>query len=114
MRAAAMQQLQATEAEIQRSIIQYLTMKNWYVLRLNSGMQVITQPGQARRAIHSTAAGTPDLLALRHDHAPLFIEVKRPGKKATPVQQVMMGVLIDHGATCMVATSVEDVQDEGI
>jgi len=112
MRAAAMQQLQATEAEIQRSIMDYLTMKGWYVLRLNSGMQVINQPGQARRVMHAAAAGTPDLLALRHDHAPLFIEVKRPGKKPTPVQQAMMGTLIDHGATCLVATSVDDVQDE--
>ena len=40
------------------------------------------------------------------------IEVKIPGKKASRAQAYRLGKLRGAGALCIVATSVEDVQDE--
>jgi len=110
MRAAAMQQLQATEAQIQQSIIQYLTLKGWHVLRQNAGALLNPQG----RPVRMGEPGTPDLLAIKDGQPPLFVEVKRPGKRPTPIQAAMAARLTAHGARCLVATSVEDVQDEGI
>jgi len=40
------------------------------------------------------------------------VEVKIPGKKARRAQAYRLGKLRKAGALCIVATSVEDVQDE--
>ncbi len=73
-----------TEAQIQKSILQYLTLKGIIHFRLNSGA-IKTQSGGFVR-MHQ--AGTPDILALpqrwnsdKWDATPVFIEVKRPGGK---------------------------------
>ncbi len=76
--------------------------------------------------IRMTKAGTPDIMAfkmvsvttmIRPEHQltveslrPLFIEVKRPGKKPTPLQQMKMEELESFGARCLVAHSVEEVE----
>jgi len=102
------------ERDIQSAIIQYLKLKKYYVFRMNSGTQVIEQPATARRVIRSAPAGTPDLLALRDGMAPLFVEVKRPGNKPTPIQREMMAILEGYGAHCVVATSVDDLREQGV
>lgn len=102
------------EHEIQNSIIDYLRMRQWYVLRLNAGAAVIEQPNGSRRVIRGVPAGVPDLLALKQGERALFIEVKRPGRKPTDRQYEAMHELVSHGASCLVATSVEDVRRAGV
>ena len=111
-----MKSLQPTEKEIQDNIIEYLRRKKWYVQRLNSGVYRLE-----KSLVRGVAAGTPDVMAFKrwgygdnaHVHL-LFVEVKRPGKKATPLQLSKMSELARYGAKCLVATCIEDLQKEGI
>lgn len=106
----------ATEHQIQTQIINYLRIKGYYVMRLNSGKYAVGE-GRDRRFVMGQDAGTPDLMAFK-DHTMkdfvelLFIEVKRPGKKATSLQEAKMRELTDYGARCIVATSVEDLKEK--
>lgn len=102
------------EHDIQNAIVDYLRMRGYLVLRLNAGATVIEQPNGGRRVIRGMPAGTPDLQALKAGQPALFIEVKRPGNKPTERQYQAMRELISHGAACLVATSVEDVQRAGV
>ncbi len=103
------------EHQIQTTLIHYLRIKGFYVLRLNSGKFSVGE-GRQRRFINGQEAGTPDLLALRQEGPSeevskqiLFIEVKRPGKKPTLLQKAKMKELESYGATCIVATCIEDL-----
>ena len=94
-----------TEHQIQQAVIEWLQYKKWFVWRHNSGMV---------RTVHNTmvrmgVAGMPDVFALK-DGQLLGIEVKRPGKKPTDIQQRMMDDLTKYGAQCMVVTSTEDLE----
>ena len=109
----------ASEHEIQTSIMHYLGYRGWYTQRMNSGAIRTERGGLVRM----NKAGTPDILAFKPGgcdpaeygqdwvHAELlFIEVKRPGKKATPLQLATMRELTKYGARCIIATSVEDLE----
>lgn len=114
-----------SEKQIQTQIINYLRYKGWYVMRLNSGKYSVGE-GRSTRFIMGQEAGTPDLLAFKktkfglnvEDVEPLtnmglslvFIEVKVPGNKPTPLQAAKMKELETYGARCLVATCIEDVE----
>jgi Holliday junction resolvase len=57
------------ESDIQAKIIRNLTKKGWYVAKI----------------IQTTKNGWPDLLCLK-DGKSVYIEVKRPGGKPSPLQ----------------------------
>lgn len=107
---------QPTEHSIQTAIINYLGYLGYYVQRLNSGAVRTPTGGLVRLA----AKGTPDIMAFKkcpmnfgeEDVHLFFIEVKRPGKKATFNQEHMMKELEAHGAKCIIATSVEDLEEQ--
>lgn len=88
---------------------------------MNSGMLPMGE-GRSRRLIRMNKAGTPDIMAFKNKDCPnlecgypivdlLFIEVKRPGNKATPLQTEVMKELEEYGATCIVAHSVDEVEN---
>lgn len=115
-----MKGFEATEHQIMNAIIGFLRFKGYYCMRLNSGKYSVGE-GRSRRFIMGQEAGTPDLLAFRgnwsFDPGPvanvalLFIEVKRPGKKATPLQIAKMKELEEYGARCIIASSMEEVKE---
>jgi hypothetical protein len=108
------------EHDIQTEIINYLTGKGYYAMRLNSGMIENKYGGRVRMC----PAGTPDILAFKQDKVYssddgrvkrariYFIEVKRPGNKPTRLQEMKMEELSSFGAHCFVATCIEDVSKE--
>jgi hypothetical protein len=112
--------MKPTEQEIQKTIIDYLRLKGYYVQRMNSGKMSYMYKG--KQSFMSLAdAGTPDLLAFkRYQYQATggvemyFIEVKRPGKKPTTLQLAKMSELQEYGAACLVATSVNDLINAGI
>lgn len=114
---------QASEHQIQTSVMHYLRMKGFYVERLNAGKYSVGE-GRQRRFINGVAAGTPDLIAFKEiypDGAPnkaevflLFLEIKVPGNKPTLLQTAKMQELEAYGATCYVIHSLEELQDLGI
>jgi len=95
------------ERAIQASIMTYLRLRGYYVLRLNAG----ALPNAQGRSVRMLPAGTPDLLAIKAGRA-TFVEVKRPGKMPTERQRLMMETLRLYGARCICATSIDELERE--
>ena len=70
-----------SEASHQRKIMQRLEKDGWYVLKL----------------IKTNKNGIPDLLALKKDKIPFFIEVKGEKGKLSTLQKYRIGKLKKHG-----------------
>lgn len=102
-----------SEHDIQTAILNYLAYADTFAWRNNSGMIAIGE-GQARRSIRLGKAGMPDILGVfgpsYTTYGRLFgIEVKRPGQKATLLQQRTLGELASFGAIVFVADSADVV-----
>lgn len=89
-------------------------------MRLNAGRYSVGE-GRSKRYIMGQEKGTPDLLAFSNDqHNELgklslfFIEVKRPGKYPSFIQEARMQELEKFGAKCLVVHGLEELQKEGI
>lgn len=108
-------EVKPTETQIMNAIIGLLRYRGFYVQRMNSG----ALRDKRNRLIRMNRAGTPDVMAFKggcvhhfEDHVHLlFIEVKVPGNKPTPLQAEVMKELEEHGARCLVAHSVEEVEE---
>ena len=82
------------ESSIVAAIVRAAKESGWWVMKIHGG------PHQL--------AGVPDLLCLRQGRA-VFLEVKQPGKKATPLQFARMKEIeTQGGATCQVVTCREE------
>lgn len=117
------------EHQLQQLLINYLRVKKWYVMRLNSGKYAVGE-GRSKRFIMGQDAGTPDIMAFKgflchgcereayEDDCStqlLFIEVKTlKNKKPTDLQTRKMAELEEYGATCLVIHSLAELQAEGI
>ena len=120
------------ENQVKRSIIDYLVLTGWLVLRINSGAYAgehTDKQGQTRKRFlrfvkwfaggiedKDGKAGVSDILAL-HPSGPngqpviLAVETKRPGKAAnvSEAQKRFLAQWADHGGVWLVAEDVEDV-----
>lgn len=129
-----MKAISPTEKQIQDSIIEYLRLKKYMIIRLNSGNQFIEGKNGKTYRIKLSDPGTPDILAFGQkenysttsgstigiislsiplSYHPLnlyFIEVKRPGGKVTELQRQKMEELERFGAKCLVIHSLEELQ----
>lgn len=82
------------EASIVAAIVRLAKQRGWWTMKVHGG------PFQL--------AGVPDLLCIKHGRA-VFLEVKQPGKKATPLQARRMNEIeTQGGAMCHVVTSTEE------
>lgn len=109
-----------TETQITNAIMGFLRYKGYYVQRMNSG----AIRDYRNVPIRMNKAGTPDIMAFKEIDRSfddktfekiidlVFVEVKRPGKKPTILQEQVMKELEEYGARCFVAHSVEDVEKE--
>ena len=70
-----------TEQQIQAKRIKQLEAEGYYVIKL----------------IKTNKNGIPDLIAIPKNADVLFVEVKQPGKKPTPLQEFRMKELRAHG-----------------
>lgn len=52
--------------------------------------------------------GVPDRLLIGHGQT-IFVEVKRPGEKVRPLQQVVINDMIKHGATVHIVDTKKGV-----
>jgi hypothetical protein len=78
-----------TEQQIQAKIIKKLEAQGYYVIKL----------------VQTNKPGIPDLIAIPRDSNVEFIEVKRPGKKPSPLQVYRMKELNEHG----IKSSVQEI-----
>lgn len=100
--------MERSEKLIQQDVISTLRRMGHYVMRMNSGKyHVLNQYGKSGYVV-GQESGTPDVMSI-HQGKVYFWEVKRPGKKPTPIQEARMKVLEQYGAKCCTVTSVDDV-----
>ena len=104
-----------SEHQLQTLIMNYLTANGYYVQRMNSGA-IRDSKGYM---IRFGQAGTPDIMAFKPNKLNaaaadlIFIEVKTP-RNPTPtlLQARKMDELEEHGATCLVVHSLEELQEQ--
>lgn len=75
-----------TEQQIQKKIIDKYTAEGWYVIKL----------------IKTNKNGIPDLLCLKSNEVPLFIEVKTYKGKTSPLQDFRIKELTDFGFNAII------------
>jgi hypothetical protein len=84
------------ETAITKSIVKSAKSHGWWTFKIAGGA--------------FQRAGIPDLLCVKAGRA-VFLEVKQPGKKPTPLQQhVMQEIREQAGAVAEVVTSKEEAQ----
>lgn len=110
----------ATEAEISRSIMDYLAAEHVFAIRMNSGTQIVESQGK-KRAIHMHAPGTADILAFvrvnkQHSKESQFwptkavwLEVKTEKGKQSSVQKSFQEQVESEGHKYVVVRSIDDV-----
>jgi len=81
-----------TEQQIQKKIIDKLTQQGWYVVKI----------------IKCNKNGTPDLIACKENET-VWIEVKKPGEKLSPLQEYTIKQMRSKGLKVIVADS-EDLR----
>jgi len=80
------------ESQIQAQISKRLKDNGWFVTKL----------------IQTSTNGIPDLMAIRKGKV-IFLEVKQPGNKATPLQEYVIKGLNDSGVFACVVSCLEDI-----
>lgn len=84
------------ETSITKSIVKSAKLDGWWTFKIAGGA--------------FQRAGVPDLLCIKNGRA-VFLEVKQPGKKPTPLQQqVMREIREQGGAVAEVVTSRDEAQ----
>ncbi len=94
------------ESATLRACKDYLTARNLYFLRLNSGEIYLHG-----RCVLLCPEGTPDLFVLYRGVA-LFVELKKVGENPTLIQQLVHSTIQKHGGRLRIAWSVDDLIDE--
>jgi hypothetical protein len=106
----------ATEAQISRSIMDLLSAKHVFAMRMNSGTRIGEHNGK-KWAIHMHAPGTADILAIskniwrKESQLPiLWIEVKDATGKQSELQKSFQMQVEEEGHQYIIARSIEDVE----
>ena len=100
------------EKDIQKAIMQFLKShpKVAMVWRQNSGtFQETDGRGNTRFIRANSARGMADIMGVLKNGRALAIEVKRPGAKVLPHQQLFLDSITEAGGLAFVARSVDDV-----
>jgi len=103
-------EVEQTEAEIQKNIIEILKLKKYVVVRINSGMRMVGNRAIRFYQIMNNGAisGFPDLLAFKNNQI-LMIEVKTKKGKLRASQEEFIKLAEKHGNTIIVASSWQEV-----
>jgi hypothetical protein len=103
-------EVEQSEAEIQKNIVEILKLKNYIVIRLNSGMRMIGKRVVRFYQIMNNGAisGFPDLFAIKNNKI-LMIEVKSKKGKLRESQEDFRKLAEKHGNSILVASSWQEV-----
>jgi hypothetical protein len=98
-----------TETALVAQLKQYLELAGALVIRVNSGAFAGSHNGKKWFVKLNSEPGCSDLLACYRGRF-VALEVKRPGKKATPEQESFLAAVEAAGGLAAVVTGIEDVQ----
>ena len=104
-----------SEHQIQSAILEYCAYWGIKAWRMNAGRYSVGE-GMNKRFIIGAPAGTPDIIGVlgkrygENYGRMVAIEVKKPSKKPTDIQNRVIEELLAHGALVIIAHSVEEVE----
>lgn len=98
-----------TEQEILNAILEYLNRSGHFAWRNNTG-GIYKTHGEHQRFFRFGLPGSADILGIQYQTGRFIaIEVKRPGKKPTDLQENFLKIIRHQGGIAMVAHSIDDV-----
>jgi len=102
--------LKETEADIQRTILDYLNLKGHFVVRINTmGVAKWGRGGSFAGFRPSPMKGVSDILGISSTGKFIAIEVKSAKGKASPEQIDFLDKVRARGGIAIVARSLDDV-----
>jgi hypothetical protein len=97
------------EKDVQKAIVEYLTLIGFMVLRINSGALRIGD----RFVRFNSARGCSDLLVVAKPSGRLIaVEVKREGNKPTELQEAFLEEVRRAGGVALCVSSVDQLRAE--
>ena len=99
----------ATEQQIQKSIIDYLRLRKYVVFKHHSTGFTVREGKVA--AFKYGEKGVADIIACSPKGTFVAIEVKRPGKTATPEQLEFLERIRNYGGIAILTHSLGEVVD---
>ncbi len=104
------------EKVVQKSILDYLTYKRYFMWRNNNTPIFQFDKGNPRfRAMPKyTMKGIPDIIVITDSGAIIFIECKRKGAKLSEAQEIFKQNCERRGVKYITATSLDEVIAEGL
>lgn len=97
------------EKEVLKQCRQYLELRGFFVMRLNSGAVAATYKGKRRYVRFNDMPGCADLLCVRDGKA-VFVECKRPGGKVSLDQHAFKDAVQRHGGVWILADGIDSLQ----
>ena len=104
----------ATEAEIQKSILEYLKLRGYLCWRNNSGMWRTPNKNHGERVIRFGKVGSGDILGMKKNGTFFSVEVKAEGKNPTKEQSDFIEEVTKNFGLAFIARSVDDVIAKGL
>lgn len=103
------------EKQVVNSCMQYLMLKNYLVIRNNTGAIVIKgENNKKKRMIRFGSVGSSDIIACSPDGRFVAIECKKKGGKLTAYQEKFLNDVKEKNGIAIVAYSVDDLIKNGI
>jgi len=102
--------MEPTEAQIQKSILEYLEYKGHFAIRINTqGVPMWNEGNRLKGFRPSPMKGVADILGVKKGGQFFAIEVKKKGNKASPEQLHFLAEVERRGGIAMVAYNLEEV-----
>ena len=108
-----MKKIEATEAEIQLSICEYLETKRHFFWRQNVSPTITPDGKGFRRMPKYSKNGVPDIIVIK-DGFFIGLECKRKGAKQRDSQKKFEKDSMEAGAEYHLVSSIDDVQAIGL
>lgn len=105
---------EATEKQIQNSIIDYLLLKGHFVWRNNSGVVQAQYKGKTRMWRAGVRGGSDILGICKSGGKFIAIECKKKGNTTTFIQDEFLRKIKELGGYAIIAYSIEDVEKAGL
>lgn len=102
------------ETAIVTRILDYLTLRGYFVYRNNTGATKYKDERGRVRFVRYGYVGSSDILGMTRDGKYLAIEVKTPERanNVSPAQAKFINIVNNGGGVAFVATSIEEVADK--
>ena len=101
------------EKYVQRAVLDYLTAERIFAIRMNSGAQVIAEPGRKTRVVSFGMKGMADVLAMPlvagRPH-PVWIECKSSTGRQRPEQVSFEEHVTELGHTYLLVCDVDELR----